>query len=111
MLQAMMDISDGLSTDLNRICMQSGVGAILEASQIPLSEAALQKPDPLPSALHDGEDFELLFTIASQDFDKAKASIPLQITKIGVITEVPDMWIVLSDGKKKELRPGGYDHL
>ncbi|MBN1816612.1 MAG: thiamine-monophosphate kinase [Sedimentisphaerales bacterium] len=107
-IHAMMDISDGLSTDLNRICTQSGVGAVLEAERIPLSEAAQKQTDPLISALNDGEDFELLFTIAPQDYEK-RATVPYY--KIGTVTNLSGMRIVLPDGSMRELTPGGYDHL
>ncbi|MBN1126224.1 MAG: thiamine-monophosphate kinase [Sedimentisphaerales bacterium] len=107
-IHAMMDISDGLSTDLNRICTQSGVGAILEAAQIPISDAARQQPDPLAGALHDGEDFELLFTITPQDYEKL---VTVPIFKIGAVTHLCGMRIVMPDGSTCELTPGGYDHL
>src|SRR4029077_13515758 len=66
---AMMDISDGLSTDLTRLCRASGVGARIYADQIPVPDVPgqlRQKPklDPLTLALHGGEDYGLLFTAA-----------------------------------------------
>ena len=73
-IHAMMDITDGLSTDLNRICKQSGVGVVIEAEQIPLSDAAMQKERPLDSALHDGEDFELLFMLSPAEFENVSGS-------------------------------------
>jgi thiamine-monophosphate kinase len=110
---AMIDISDGLSSDLKRICEQSGVGAVIEASQIPISDAALAGADPLASALHDGEDFELLFTVSQQDchrlLEKWKGRIP--ITEIGSTSDTRKVQIRMADGRVVDLLPGGYDHL
>ncbi|MCC6421857.1 MAG: thiamine-monophosphate kinase [Phycisphaerales bacterium] len=68
-LTAMIDLSDGLSRDLDHICRQSGVGAIVDSTLIPIHPDAveLSRQDhrpPLQHALHDGEDYELLFTCA-----------------------------------------------
>ena len=108
-LNAMMDITDGLSTDMNRICKQSGVGARIEAKAIPLSEAAKQKDDPLAAALNDGEDFELLFTVSPDEFAKLP-DIGVPITPVGEITDTRGMEIEV-DGVTKELLPGGFEHL
>lgn len=112
-LSAMMDISDGLSTDLNRICEQSGVGAILDAASIPISDDARTLADPLAAALHDGEDFELLFTLASEQCTRLMQAWddPTPISQIGVIAEGSGMQIRMPDGRIAELTPGGYDHL
>jgi thiamine-monophosphate kinase len=60
---AMIDISDGLSRDLAHICRESGVGAIIDAAAVPIhADAVKMGGDPLRHALHDGEDYELLFT-------------------------------------------------
>lgn len=112
-LHSMMDISDGLSSDLNRICHQSGVGAIIEAHQIPISDSAKQKSDPLDAALNDGEDFELLFTLSHKQLQKLMSqwSGEVPITKVGVVTGSGKMEIKLADGSVHELSPKGYDHL
>jgi thiamine-monophosphate kinase len=110
-LNAMMDITDGLSTDLNRLCTQSKAGAIIEASAIPLSEAAQQTRDPLASALHDGEDFELLFTLTEQEYHKLPKLETTTISRIGVITDSPAMHIRMPDGNLTVLKPQGFDHL
>ncbi len=112
-LNAMMDISDGLSTDLNRICEQSGVGAILDATGIPISDDARTLADPLAAALHDGEDFELLFTLGSEQYTRLLQTWddPTPISRIGRITEGGGMQIQMPDGRTTELTPGGYDHL
>ncbi len=112
-LHAMMDISDGLSTDLNRICTQSGVGAWVEASALPISEDAKGRADPLDAALNEGEDFELLFTLSPDQWGKLRRlwSDPTPITEIGRITEIGHMEIRLPDGTVAPLEPGGYEHL
>lgn len=74
---AMIDISDGLASELFHICTQSGVGAFLEESGVPIHpDAQLQalefQLDPITCALSGGEDYELLFTIAPADVDKVK---------------------------------------
>lgn len=74
---AMIDVSDGLSSDLLHICHQSGVGAVIEESGVPIHpDAQLQalqfQLDPITCALSGGEDYELLFTIRPEDVDKVK---------------------------------------
>lgn len=106
---SMMDISDGISTDLNHICRLSGKGAIIEADKIPISKAA----NGLNGALNDGEDFELLFTIPAKNFEKLKKDwrFKTKITAIGKITKDKAVKIQMPDGKLINLLPQGYDHL
>ena len=112
-LNSMMDISDGLTSDLNRICSPSRVGAILDANSIPISSDAKTTPDPFFAALNDGEDFELLFTLAEDNCGRLlkqwNDSVP--ITRIGTITDTGKMQIKMPDGKITDLKPSGYDHL
>jgi thiamine-monophosphate kinase len=112
-LHAMMDISDGLSTDLNRICQQSGAGAFVEAAAVPISDEARVEADPLRAALNEGEDFELLFTLSPDQWDHLRPAWddPVPLTEIGRITSTGRMEIRMPDGRTTELRPGGYDHL
>ena len=112
-IHAMIDISDGLSTDLHRICQRSGVGALVEAQSIPLTQAAQQNEWPVESALHDGEDFELLFTLAQEELDRLLQNWPFAapITPIGCITEGRKTEIRQKDGRILDLAAGGYDHL
>jgi len=111
-VNAMIDLSDGLSSDLNRICRASGVGAIINAEQIPLSQQARKAEEPLSSALNDGEDFELLFTLSPQDCQRllSKWKGPLPITKIGTITDTKKMQIAMPNGRLHDLQAQGYDH-
>ncbi len=112
-LNSMIDISDGLSSDLNRICCQSTVGTVIDAERIPISVQAQKNADPLNSALNDGEDFELLFTLSEKDcrelLKKWEESVP--ITRIGEITDTQKMRIKMPDGRITELQIKGYDHL
>jgi len=112
-LNSMIDISDGLSSDLNRICKAGRVGSVVVAEQIPISDDAQKSESPLNSALNDGEDFELLFTL-TQDECKRLLEIwdgPILITKIGEITDTKKMQIKMPDGQIKDLQARGYDHL
>lgn len=112
-VNAMMDITDGVSTDLNRICEQSGVGARLEAAAIPVSDAARETDDPLGAALNDGEDFELLFTLAEDQYQELTEhwNVPLTITRIGTVDESKKMTIIMPDSSVQDLIPKGFDHL
>ncbi len=106
---AMIDTSDGLSTDLSHICEESGVGADLDSRRIP--RAAVGNPRrevSLELALHGGEDYELLFT------SPARKRIPAQIagvtvTEIGRITDRRGMRLQGTNGSQK-LVPRGWEH-
>jgi len=111
-LNSMIDISDGLSSDLNRICRESRVGAVINAEQIPVSDEAKQSENPLSSALNDGEDFELLFTLCDKECQKLLKNWDGQvpITRIGTVTETKKMQIKMPDGRISDLEAKGYDH-
>jgi len=110
---AMIDISDGLSTDLGHICEESGVGAALEAGAIP--RAVVGRPAKqvsLDLAMHGGEDYELLFTVSPKLRGRLngvrRLVKDLPITKIGRMTA--DRNIVLDvDGRREEM-PHGFEH-
>jgi len=112
-INSMIDISDGLSSDLNRICRASGVGAIIEAERIPISDEAKKRKDPLKAALNDGEDFELLFTLGEKEYKKLhqRWEGPMPITRIGAISSSKKMQIKAADGRIRDLKAGGYNHL
>ncbi len=112
-VHSMIDISDGLSSDLNRICRQSGVGALINTEKIPISKQALKNKEPINSALNDGEDFELLFTLSQEDCRRLleKWDEPTAITQIGCITDTKKMKIKMTEGRIIDLHSKGYDHL
>lgn len=111
-VNSMIDISDGLSTDLNRICQASQVGAVINAEKIPLSEQARKTKSPLNSALNDGEDFELLFTLSQKQCDKllSKWNGRTPITKIGKINNTKKMQIKTPPDHIRDLKAKGYNH-
>ena len=87
---AMMDVSDGLSSELLHICKQSGVGCRLYEDKIPLDPQVIStceefNLDSTTIALSGGEDYELLFTIAQADYDKIKGNPNFSV--IGYITD------------------------
>jgi len=102
---AMIDLSDGLSRDLSHICDQSGVGAVLDAAAIPIHADVARLPPgkrtPLEHALHDGEDYELLFT--------GVAPPGCAAIRIGRITREPGVWIERG-GNRERLEPRGWEH-
>jgi thiamine-monophosphate kinase len=111
---AMIDISDGLSTDLSRLCIASGVGARLWAERIPQVEipAKLGKLrfDALQMALHGGDDYELLFTVPrSRAKLLRKAPQFSDITAIGEIERGKQILLEGGDGRATSLKPGGWD--
>lgn len=112
-IHAMIDISDGLSTDLHRICRRSAVGALIMAERIPLSRAAQDTPQPLASALNDGEDFELLFALPQTELERLLRDWPFttHITSIGSITGSNKVQMQTKDGQILDLEAHGYDHL
>jgi thiamine-monophosphate kinase len=111
---AMIDISDGISSDLSHICEQSKVGAVLDSSKIPLSADLLKLMNQLGKtllhyALSGGEDYELLFTVPPAKMKKLK-SLKIPVTKIGEITRARGVFIVDGQNRKRRLEPTGYNH-
>lgn len=110
-IHAMIDITDGLSTDLNRICTQSRVGARLEMETLPVSEAAKKTDDPYYAVFNDGEDFELLFTLSTADYEKLPKLDNVLITKIGTVTDTMKLQALRQNGRIVDIEIKGYDHL
>ena len=112
---AMIDISDGLSSEILHICKQSEVGCVLYEEKIPVNEIARQfayklELDPTACALSGGEDYELLFTVDQSDFDKI-GSNP-QISIVGYITQKEeDSVIITRGGNKYPLTAQGWNAL
>jgi thiamine-monophosphate kinase len=113
---AMIDISDGLSTDLHHLCEQSQVGALIDAAKLPLSKVSQKATSLLSKALLDygmngGEDYELLFTASPKIKDKVPKKIQgVSIQEIGQITEEAGFCRVSLHGRVRRLFPSGFDH-
>jgi thiamine-monophosphate kinase len=116
-IHAMIDLSDGLSSDLTHILEESGdLGAILDAAAIPIHADALAMShrDDRPAldhALHDGEDFELCLTVARDDADRLLAAPPaaLRLHYVGEIVDAPGLRLRTEEGIRP-LQPSGFDH-
>jgi len=105
---AMIDLSDGLSTDLGHICEESRVGAEIVAEAIPRSRAgAGREPVALEFALDGGDDYELLFT-SPRDLPAKVAGV--RISRIGRTTRSGGMRLIGPNGKSRPFRPGGWEH-
>ncbi|SDG47373.1 thiamine-phosphate kinase [Chitinophaga filiformis] len=101
---AMMDVSDGLSSEILHICKQSNLGVVLYEEKIPIAnetkEMALKfSLDPTAAALSGGEDYELLFTMKQADYDKIVLSE--QISVIGYMTDISEGAHILTKGGNK----------
>ena len=114
-VHAMIDISDGLAADLNHILEESKAGAIIEADRIPIADAAheLSKrtgKTALQHALTDGEDFELLFTMAPDEAERLMRGQNFRepVSAVGRITE--SGLFIEQAGQRRPLKPEGYEH-
>ena len=117
--RSLIDLSDGLSSDLAHICEASGVGARLLADRIPISDETRRVADALgldalTMALHGGEDFELCLTAPSDVAEALEQGFRDQfdcpLTRIGTIQAGAGVTLCHSDGGDVPLIAGGYDH-
>lgn len=113
---ALIDVSDGLSTDLHHLCRASRVGAVIEADCIPLPGISpkvgswVERP-LLDYGLNGGEDYELLFTVPRRSQHQVPARLDgLGIHEIGRITDESGTCWLRERGSLKPLSPGGFDH-
>ncbi|MGA9529327.1 MAG: thiamine-phosphate kinase [Terriglobales bacterium] len=105
---AMIDISDGLSTDLEHLCTESHVGAEIELAAIPRARAGRGKTlVDLDCALHGGDDYELLFT-SSRPVPSRVEGVP--VTRIGRTTTSRGMRLIAAEGRKSRLQVRGWEH-
>lgn len=108
---AILDISDGLSSDLTHLVIASGVGARIYADRLPVDPAIAGvraiSADPLDLALNGGEDFELLFTTGQ---DKIPIALDLGFHHIGEVTKQVGIIEFVGDNKVSRLEPKGYRH-
>ncbi len=112
---AMIDLSDGLSSDLAHLCRESRVGADVDAALLPfdpqLKSTQDTEADALSLALNGGEDFELLFTVRPRDATKLPTEVGgVPITRIGEITGERGKVRLLQDGRARTLKPSGFEH-
>lgn len=109
---AMIDIADGLASELLHLCTQSGTGAVIFDDNIPLDDqtylaAEEFKISPITAALNGGEDYELLFTVKPQEFDKLKNHS--RITAVGYMTNTPDQIVLATKaGQQTPIRAQGW---
>ena len=111
---AMIDVSDGLASEIIHICKQSGTGAFIEEGKVPLhpdtERTALEfNLDPITCALHGGEDYELLFTIDEKDLEKIRFMPEVFI--IGEITDLSEgITLHTTGGNIHPITAQGWNH-
>ena len=110
---ALIDVSDGLSSEVHHICRQSGCGALIRQDSIPVHEqtdavARLFEDEAPNFALFGGEDYELVFAARPEDFSKIDDGT---VVVVGLFTEAEEgVRLQIDDGEYVELLPGGYQH-
>jgi thiamine-monophosphate kinase len=116
---AMMDLSDGLAADLPKLLRASGVGAVIDAAQVPVHPAAAHWAqahglDPIAFAIAGGEDYELLIAapplVALRLLERVPAETGVPLTKIGEAIAQPEVWLQRADGGRESLAIAGWDH-
>ncbi|MEI8345378.1 MAG: thiamine-phosphate kinase [Candidatus Omnitrophota bacterium] len=109
-LHSMIDLSDGLASDLTRVCQASRVGALIETARIPVSRSAKS----LRHALCDGEDFELLFTLdprQARRLEQVSRRAGFTFVRIGrIVGRAYGIRLMDPDGRVQPLKAEGYDH-
>lgn len=108
---SMIDISDGLASEILHLSKQSGNGFTVFFENIPIENQTLETSselniNPVVSVINGGEDFELLMTIKQADFEKIK-SIP-DITPIGFVNNEKENWLVLNSGERTKITAQGW---
>lgn len=118
-IHAALDVSDGLSLDLARLCESSGCGALLELGNIPVAVAARKLSEqlrdgstPLDHALSDGEDFELILIVPADAAERLLAEQPLAtpLTQIGTVSNEPGLHAIDDEGQIRTVAARGYEH-
>lgn len=111
---AMIDVSDGLAAELLHICKNSGIGGVIFEDKMPIDDQTYLTGtelnfSPMTAALNGGEDYELLFTVSQEDYQKIEQVS--EITPIGYITnEVEGAHIMMKSGSLVKLTSPGYEH-
>jgi len=110
---AMMDVSDGISSEVLHICKQSNLGARVYEEKLPIADASRKAAfkfglDPTVCALNGGEDYELIFTIAQEDHDKIVLNE--EISVIGYITDLEEgVKLLTKGGNQYDLKAQGWN--
>jgi thiamine-monophosphate kinase len=113
---ALIDISDGLSSDIAHLCEESHVGALIQSSSLPIDQevsmlCGRRALDPLMLALHGGEDFELLFTVRPDDVARLPKRVDgVAVSRIGEVTDQLGQIRIAEKNRVWDLRPGGFEH-
>lgn len=112
---AAIDISDGLSADLNHICTASGVGACIDSNALPIHPLVKQYclTNAVDFVLQGGDDYELCFTIPAEHeeaFKQALDSLRLECYAIGIIEKEPGLRLINEAGQVNQFIPKGYQH-
>lgn len=110
---AMIDVSDGLVSDLSQVARESGLAAQLETERIPLPRGAEDQDRALDSALHGGEDYALLFTASHPQLARLQRSYPSTFPSCNVIGRMiegePAVYLIRR-GESQKCEPKGFDH-
>ena len=114
LVNAMIDVSDGLASETNHICSQSKVGAKIFLNKIPLHDDSIEAGrqlnlDPVEFALNGGEDFELLFTIEPDKLIKLN-ELDLDYTAVGEIIDKRNGCLLIDKSNNELPLKGGYNH-
>lgn len=118
-INSMIDISDGLASEIHHICRNSDTGCRIYKEKIPVTEemrlySQIKGTDPVMEAVGSGEEYELLFTISKENYKKLEKFIPFKncmISVIGEISEKKNEINLISGNKISPLKPKGWDHL
>ena len=111
---SMIDLSDGLASDLKHICYESGVGAMIYEDKLPIDKQTYDTAvefnlDPITCCLNGGEDYELLFTISQKDYEKLEKHADVHF--IGYVTKPEDgMNLITKNGNAVEIKAQGWLH-
>lgn len=111
---SMIDISDGLASELLHICTQSGVGAMVFEDKLPIEDITMLTAtefnlSPITAALNGGEDYQLLFTVKQSDFDKIKNMS--DVLPIGYMTQDTAVLLALNSGGTAAIKAQGWNHI
>ena len=115
-ISAATDITDSLAIDLKSLATASGCGFVIDAADVPVSDAAREMAKtngsvPLDHALYDGEDFELILCLSETEFEKIKLDKDFgqPIYRIGTMSH-EERFLINRDGSKTKLEIRGYEH-